>query len=131
MVWRHTPNYSQIDDAQARILKEKNIDLESWYADWKGTPETLTLGKDFDEVVLAISVGAFPFICKNILAKNQRWQRMVEKMETIQTIGVQLWLKKSLKEMGCDTHSESAPRGQKLPITTGFPGNQTSFHSIC
>jgi len=87
-VWRHTPNYKQIDDKQAAYLKSKNIDLESWWARWKGAEnQVLELGKDFDHVVCAISIGALPYIAKDIIDSSKRWQQMINGVDTVQTFG--------------------------------------------
>jgi len=76
-VWPHHPLYDQIDPEQAKQLQRDHIDLESYYTTWKGTPRELHAGKDYDEVLLAISLGALPFICKNLVDTDPKWRTMV------------------------------------------------------
>jgi len=87
--WPAKPFYDQL--VQGEELREKGIDLESFWADWPGTPQTLQLGKDFDDVVLGISIGSFPYIAKEVLAASQPMNLMVQNIGTVQTASVQLW----------------------------------------
>lgn len=102
-VWPDHPLYEQIDPAQAKELQERHIDLENPWADWIGEkPYALELNSDFDEVILAIPVGALPHCCPEILATNERWRAMVEQVKTTATVSSQLWLKRSLSDLGFD-----------------------------
>ena len=58
-------------------------------------------GIDFDTVVLAIPVGAHPYICAELIARSARWQTMVEKLGTIYTQAFQLWLNADMDALGC------------------------------
>jgi uncharacterized protein with NAD-binding domain and iron-sulfur cluster len=78
-------------------------DLESF---WDDRPDVetrrLVAGTDFDKVVLAISLGALPFICGDLVAARPAWTETVRKVGTVQTQAFQLWLDRTLKELGCD-----------------------------
>jgi uncharacterized protein with NAD-binding domain and iron-sulfur cluster len=63
------------------------------------TDGTLTRGVDFDEVVLAIPVGALGGICGELAAANPRFRLMLERSETVCTKGLQLWLTRSIDEL--------------------------------
>ena len=52
---------------------------------------TLEAGKDFDLVVLGISIGAFPGICPELIRAWEPLAKMVERIETVQTQAVQVW----------------------------------------
>ena len=54
IVWPNKPHYHQL--VEGKVLEENGIDLESWWADWTGTPGTLTNGTDFDQVVVAMPI---------------------------------------------------------------------------
>jgi uncharacterized protein with NAD-binding domain and iron-sulfur cluster len=94
--WPNEPLVDQlIDPASAR-------DSESFWSTAKGSPVTLLADKDFDTVVLAIPVGAHPYICKELLRLNPRWEETVKKLGTIYTQAFQLWLNADLEDLGCD-----------------------------
>ena len=104
--WPAEPLYEQIDPAQAKLLQERGIDLENPWSNWNPvSSSTLTAGTDFDQLVLAIPIGALKDCCGEIIANDPRWAAMVRNVRTTGTIGVQLWIKKSLAELGFD-HAE-------------------------
>jgi uncharacterized protein with NAD-binding domain and iron-sulfur cluster len=98
--WPDRPLYDQIVDG--RELEASGINLESYWArPWKGeSPVTLERGRDYDVLVMGISLGAFPYVCQELLTHSPRWRRMVDALQTNQTMGVQLWLSKALSELG-------------------------------
>ncbi|MEA5552791.1 NAD(P)-binding protein [Anabaena cylindrica UHCC 0172] len=97
--WPSTPLYDQIIEGDE--LKTKNINLESAWTQWTDVEEiTLNKGEDFDLVVLGISLGALKYICPELIQARQEWQEMVEKVKTVQTQALQVWLKPDLKELG-------------------------------
>ncbi len=99
--WPDRPFYDQLEQGEAM----KGFELESAWTTWNsGIPrKRLQRGVDFDRVVLGISLGALPFICRELIEANPKWRTMVEKVGTAQTQAVQLWLKKTAKEMGFST----------------------------
>lgn len=107
--WPSEPLYDQIEEG--RQLQARGINLESYWTPWQDV-ETVTLerGTDFDLVVLGISLGALPTICSELIAVNDSWRNMVERVETCRTQAFQLWLTPSLAELGWE----------KSPIAGGF-----------
>ena len=63
---------------------------------------TLTDGTDFDIVVLAIPVGAHPYVCGELTDRRPRWQAMVDNLGTIYTQAFQVWLSKDADELNVD-----------------------------
>jgi len=98
--WPAMPLYDQI--VQGDELKRRQIDLESPWTDWADAGGTLCLqrGRDFDDVVLAISVAALPRICSKLGDADGRWRAMFEQVGTVETMSVQLWFDRTLSEMG-------------------------------
>jgi uncharacterized protein with NAD-binding domain and iron-sulfur cluster len=77
--------------------------LESFWSTWDRRPDgvrTLVRGEDFDVIIFAISLGAVPFLCKELVAHSERWRLMVERVATVQTEAFQVWLTSSLEESG-------------------------------
>jgi uncharacterized protein with NAD-binding domain and iron-sulfur cluster len=115
--WPDRPLYDQIVDGQE--LEASGINLESYWAPpWKGeSPVTLERGRDYDVLVLGISLGAFPYLCEDLLAQSARWRRMVEALQTNQTLGVQLWLTRTLEDLGWKA-SPTVSTGYAEPMNT-------------
>ncbi|MCX6350437.1 MAG: NAD(P)-binding protein [Bacteroidetes bacterium] len=102
-VWPADPNYNQLDPEQAKQLQEKHINLESYWADWKGEDYTLTKGVDYDAVICAISIGALKPICADLYNdpnNNNKWKNMLDNVQTTRTQAVQLWMNKTVEELG-------------------------------
>lgn len=96
--WPNFPNVKQLE--QGNEILKGNIDLESYYSTWKPVErQALQKGKDFDMVLLGISIGAFPTIAKELLHKSKTWQDMVKYVVPVSTIAYQLWLSSSIQEM--------------------------------
>jgi len=107
--WPSEPLYDQLEEGEKlRRLKRAGhfVDLESYWTTWKDVEEiTLMHEKDFDLIVLGISLGALPLICKEVIAMKPAWRHMVRHVETIRTMGVQIWLRPSLEALGWPTPS--------------------------
>jgi uncharacterized protein with NAD-binding domain and iron-sulfur cluster len=101
--WPSEPLYGQIDPREAALLRERHVDLEEPWSNWTN-PRTRTLhkGTDFDAVVLAIPVAALEHCCSEIVASTPAWKAMVATVATTQTQSMQLWLARSLAELGMD-----------------------------
>lgn len=99
--WPGTPLFDQLEQGQA--LREQGIDLESWWTPWQPVGlKTLEVGQDFDRVVFGISIGAVPYLCKELLAASSAWRDMVQRVTTVQTQTMQLWFNRSTAELGYD-----------------------------
>jgi uncharacterized protein with NAD-binding domain and iron-sulfur cluster len=60
----------------------------------------LAEGRDFDCVVLGISLAALPGICPRLIELRASWRAMIEHVQTVQTQALQLWLKPGLRRLG-------------------------------
>lgn len=79
------------------------------------TQERLLRGRDFDEIVLAIPLGALREICGELADANPRFKVMLERGATVSTKALQLWLTRPIDELG------GPPAGDGLdPPATGF-----------
>jgi uncharacterized protein with NAD-binding domain and iron-sulfur cluster len=88
-----------------------HVDLESYWSSWEGVDDVvLERGRDFDQIVLAIPPSAFPYICPDLLSQSPTIQAATT-LESCATIGVQLWLDKTLPELGI---TEKLPKGQRM-----------------
>jgi uncharacterized protein with NAD-binding domain and iron-sulfur cluster len=99
--WPATPMFDQL--VQGEALKAGKVDLESYWNGWQPVAKRqLVAGQDFDQIVFAISIGAVPYLCKELLAAKPEWQNMVDKVTTVQTQTMQLWMNRSTTELGWD-----------------------------
>lgn len=86
-------------------------DLESQWNGWTNADDHVVLeAADFDHLVLAIPVGAHPVICRSLMQASPRFAEMVNKVESVQTFGVQLWLNRDVQALGW-----------KVPVVEGAP----------
>jgi len=123
--WPSVPNYAQIDAAQAALLQEKNVNLESYWSDWPqlyeerfGQPlpaRTLKRGVDFDKVVFGISIASLPALCPKLLDYSPALRTVSEQVQTVATQAYQVWLNKDLTQMGWSYQ----PGGQQ-PVLSAF-----------
>ncbi|MCU4677138.1 NAD(P)-binding protein [Catenovulum sp. 2E275] len=123
--WPSHPNYEQLDPVQAQLLKQNNINLESFWSKWPeiyqqhfGTPlptKTLIKGLDFDKVIFGASVASLKHICPKLLAKDEKLRLASEKIQAVATQAYQVWTNKTLTELGW----KEMPEGQE-PVMSGF-----------
>ncbi len=109
--WPSTPHYEQL--VNGAELKASGINLEDYTARWPGDePVTLTAGRDFDQVLLGISIGALPYIACDLIKKSPRWQAMMTHMRTTRTMASQMWFRRTAWELGWTAMSE--------PVVSGY-----------
>jgi uncharacterized protein with NAD-binding domain and iron-sulfur cluster len=100
--WPHRPHYDQLAEGEALRAHDEagRPGLESYWSDWAAVDsKRLHHGEDYDEVVMALSIGALPDTCAELIATNERWARMVEKVPAIQTQAFQVWLKEPMTDL--------------------------------
>lgn len=97
--WPNQPRWDQIVDGER--LRTEGVDLESYATPTRPNAQvTLQAGTDFDIVVLGISLGALPYLCGDLIQRSTKWKAMVDHMQTIRTVGLQLWLTRTAYELG-------------------------------
>ena len=104
--WPAEPDYDQL--AQGGALKQRAaagdpVNFESYWTDCKSVEtKDLVRGRDYDDLVLAISIGAFPFICPELIKARGDWRVMIDSLPAIQTQAFQIWLDKPIGELAVD-----------------------------
>jgi len=102
--WPNRPRVEALAAEEADTIAHH--DLEDWWDPWQGR-ETVTLsaGRDFDRVLLGISIGAFPDVCRELIedSGNPRFAKMVHSVVTRETQSPQLWMAKDAKGLGWST----------------------------
>ncbi|MBD2548279.1 NAD(P)-binding protein [Microcystis elabens FACHB-917] len=96
--WPAQPDFDQLVDGDR--LRRDQRDFESHWDRSFTSRRRLEVTRDFDAVVLGVSVGAIPHVCSQILARDQRWATMVERVKTTATQAFQVWLQEDLSQLG-------------------------------
>ncbi len=111
--WPSQPDYSQLKEGKE--IQKNGYNLESFWTPWPGVGQkVLEAGRDYDMVLLGISLGAIPYICRELVEARTEWQNMVQNVKTIQTQAFQLWLRPDDAGLGW-------PMWRKQPATlTGY-----------
>ncbi len=128
--WPGQPDYDQIENGEA--LKEDPLnpghpyDLESYWTSWQDVEQrVLRYGEDFDQVVLGIPVVATPEMCEELIAAEPRWHAMFygkdgrSGLTTVQSQNLQLWLDRSLEELGWERPEWIREREKELGRSLG------------
>jgi uncharacterized protein with NAD-binding domain and iron-sulfur cluster len=109
--WPSEPLYGQLREGAE--LEARGVNLETNYSDWPGVGGVeLALGADFDDVVFGIPLGSVPHLCGELLAASRAWREMVERVPTVGTQSMQLWLEPTVEGLG--------RRPAEPVITTGY-----------
>jgi uncharacterized protein with NAD-binding domain and iron-sulfur cluster len=115
--WPSEPLYDQLVEGEE--LRQRNIDLESSWAPWPDVAQhSLRRGDDFDQVVLGISIGALPAICRELLDASPAWRDMIAHVKTVQTQSFQIWLSQSADELGLQPHERTMATAYTEPLDT-------------
>jgi uncharacterized protein with NAD-binding domain and iron-sulfur cluster len=96
--WPSAPLFDQLEGGAN--LAKSGVDFESHWDRRHEGEKVLKVGEDFDLVVLAVSIGAIPHTCPEILARDARWRRMTEEVKTVATQAFQIWLNEDLETLG-------------------------------
>ena len=94
-----------VDDAAAQG-KASLRGFESHWQDWSDegdlAPErrVLKVTEDFDAVVLGVSLHEVTHVCKDLIARDDRWREMVRRVRTVATQAFQLWLREDRAALG-------------------------------
>lgn len=98
--WPLHPLYDQLDKPTIPAAHAEDVYEAPWSTTNNSASLKLERGKDFDVVVLGISVGALNSICTDLAAKHPRWKQMLAAQHAIQTISAQVWLSEATSALG-------------------------------
>jgi uncharacterized protein with NAD-binding domain and iron-sulfur cluster len=118
LCWPSEPLWDQLEPMGGPFV---NPDLESWWTDVPPAGrKTLKAGEDFDTVVLGISLGALPFLCADF-RRDPAWNAMLDNVLTVRTQAFQLWLNRTVAEMGWPYAQPGTPPDlRQAPVLCGF-----------
>jgi uncharacterized protein with NAD-binding domain and iron-sulfur cluster len=96
--WPAEPDWAQLEDGEA--LRAAGVRFEDHWDTRRAQELTLHVGRDFDFVVLGVSVGSIEHTCGEILARDARWRAMVKNVKTVATQALQVWLAQDMDSLG-------------------------------
>jgi uncharacterized protein with NAD-binding domain and iron-sulfur cluster len=97
--WPDRPLYDRLE--QGAALKAQAVDLESHWTPWRDPLPPLLLKKDagdFDLVIAALPPAALQLIAPD--PPPAAWSQMFDRIASVETCSLQLWLDRSLAEAG-------------------------------
>lgn len=104
--WPDRPLYDQLEEGAA--LAACGADLESFWCDWAPVGrKTLRRGRDFDDVILGISIGALPFITADLAQRHRPWKKMLAERRTVVTQAMQIWMNETPWALGWAGYTNS------------------------
>jgi uncharacterized protein with NAD-binding domain and iron-sulfur cluster len=98
--WPSKPDWSQLIDGKR--LRSEEWEFESHWDRRKVATRTLRVVDDFDFVVLGVGLGAVPYVCQELVERDQRWRDMVTHLKTVSTQAFQIWMSEDMEELGWD-----------------------------
>ena len=98
--WPSKPNWAQLIDGQR--LKGEEWEFESHWDRRKVATRTLRVIDDFDFVVLGVGLGVIPYVCQELVERDQRWRDMVKHLKTVSTQAFQIWMSEDMEDLGWD-----------------------------
>lgn len=96
--WPAKPDYDQLENG-TMMLRDRWEFESHWDRRRVGT-KALRVARDFDFVVLGVSIGEIPYVCKEIIVRDERWREMVTNVKTVATQAFQVWLREDLDQLG-------------------------------
>lgn len=98
--WPAEPCWEQLVGGTALRAEHADFEWPSAALRERERAAVLELGRDYDDVVLGISIAALGPICADLTAAYPAWAAALEHVKTVRTQAVQLWLTKSASELG-------------------------------
>jgi uncharacterized protein with NAD-binding domain and iron-sulfur cluster len=96
--WPAAPDYDQLTNGRVLANEERSFEAV-WDTRRVGT-RTLRVTRDFDFIVLGVSVGALPEVARELIEREPRWRDMVRYVKTVSTQAFQIWLRQEVRELG-------------------------------
>jgi uncharacterized protein with NAD-binding domain and iron-sulfur cluster len=96
--WPHEPLWDQLDGGAT--LKSSRVAFEACESAPGATELELCVGEDFDDVVLAMSIGSLEPVCGDLRAKHPRFAAMLDHAMTVSTQALQVWMTAGRDELG-------------------------------
>ena len=98
--WPATPRYDDLHQG-AELAQLPANELESYWSRFR-EDQLKTVDLNGDLVVFAISLGAVPIVCGELLAAQPDWRQLTREVQTVETQSIQLWMDQTSRQLGFD-----------------------------
>jgi uncharacterized protein with NAD-binding domain and iron-sulfur cluster len=102
--WPAEPLWEQIVDGERLRAAGRDFEADNTHAPGAGdVAQQLRFGRDFDKVVVGISVGGLKQVCASFPARlpKSKWGPMFDALTLTRTCAMQLWLTRTMDDLGC------------------------------
>ena len=97
--WPSEPLWEQLVEGER--FQRARVDLENAFDRSHDVGKVeLQVGRDFDSVILGVSIAALPHVAAEVLAHSPKLHAAVENIKTTATQAVQLWFRPDLQGLG-------------------------------
>jgi uncharacterized protein with NAD-binding domain and iron-sulfur cluster len=114
--WPSEPLWDQLVDGER--LRREGVNFELEENPLGREPQTLRRGADFDQLVLAIPVGALAPICAELTQRDEGLRAAIETAVTVPTQAFQLWARRESEELGWAHRTNSVAGCYVEPLDT-------------
>ena len=98
--WPSRPRWDQLVDGDWFRTERADFEAPSEAVRAREQELILEAGRDFDDVVLGISIAALPEICSELRAASRKWREALRRVQTVRTQALQLWLTETAEDLG-------------------------------
>jgi uncharacterized protein with NAD-binding domain and iron-sulfur cluster len=102
--WPAEPLWDQLADGETLRAAGRNFEADHMDAPGAGdVPRQLLLGRDFDTVIVGISVGGLKQVCASFPQRlpQSNWGPMFRSLTLTRTCAMQLWFTRTMDDLGC------------------------------
>jgi uncharacterized protein with NAD-binding domain and iron-sulfur cluster len=96
--WPAKPDTAQLVNGSA--MAREGRAFEAAWEKRRAGQKKLAVTRDFDFVVLGVSVAVLPDVARELIEREPRWRDMVRHVKTVPTQAFQLWMRESTAELG-------------------------------
>ena len=129
----------------ASAWRREGWNLESHWDRRRAGERTLRSGATSTSSLLGVGLGAVPHVCREILARDARWRRMIENVKTVASQAFQVWLTRGPRDprlAGPGLHHRRlrqalrhlvrhAPRGARGGVARARRGRRSTSAPCC
>jgi uncharacterized protein with NAD-binding domain and iron-sulfur cluster len=131
------PDWQQIKDGE--VLENERVDLESFWCDHSVGMVRLEREKHFDDVILAVPIGALKPCCGELMAASGPFRTMATELQLVPSLAVQLWCSVDLLGLGWPKRKPALVSGPKQlniwadmsQVLSFEPAGPRSLHYLC
>ncbi|MGH9606302.1 MAG: FAD-dependent oxidoreductase [Terracidiphilus sp.] len=96
--WPAQPDYAQLTGGAK--MEREGREFEAIWEKRRAGLRKLTVTRDFDFLILGVSVAVLPQVARELIEREPRWRDMVRHVKTVPTQAFQIWMRQSTADLG-------------------------------